>query len=654
MLPIVDFPPEVLSQIFGSKYSSYLVIKIWLCGSSQLNKKLSNGLTYLNLALHQFATCKFPRLVFEFQNLRHFAIRSLKNMLNDPSDWTVVMKSLPKTLDSFYLHCPDSQHCLSDFEANKENPPALNLASLLPCLQMLSITADSALPSDRFAYLPPTLTELTADIRLIYNSPDKSLCRPLSQLPRGILRMNGYFDWGISVWQREMPEAIELLRADLLNAPPDLQYFPTTSLPASVLAEDFRFPQSLTKLNMPRHARFGWTPSIALQVTSNSLQVLSIAVDTHLFANPHHNWASELPRSLTNLSIRSEAAIDFTSFSHCLPPNLAHLSILASSSSDVTSPIGDWSCIEASEVENGKHWPNSLTVMKLERCLNASFDIAKLPRTLLDLSMSISKYSIHVSESIIIDSQRLPPLLTELNLVCSRPSKIQLSNLQCLTMLTKCRLTGSIAHPEEDSALSVSTESSIGSALSMTPLYTSQHLTTLFVPSWHCDWFKLLPRGLDTFQAETLPGLAESPLLATHDVFKDLPTSLLYLIVRNGDEGIEATPKIPPQRLDHLSSLYSLAMEAAIVPSEMIRMLPASLLALQLQIEEWNESDHLHFPPRIELLMTSGWMNAPMSAILQSLPLVTLSGLGRFDPGSVSQEHRVAIQQRVAHVAKHQ
>ena len=189
----------------------------------------------------------------------------------------------------------------------------------------------------------------------------------------------------------------------------------------------------------------------------------------------------------------------------------------------------------------------------------------------------------------------------------------------------------------------------------MIPLYTSQHLTALRVPTWHCDWFKLLPRGLKSFAAETVLGLVESPLLATHDVFKDLPTSLYSLILRNGDDdyGTNA-PKIPPQRLDHLSSLCKFIFEAAIVPSAMIRMLPASLLALQLQIEDWNESDHLHFPPRIEFLITPNCKNAPMAEILQSLPLVTLNGLGGlYSHGSASFDEKEAIRQRIALLVKH-
>ena len=193
---IVDFPPEILSQIFGSEYASFLVIRVWLCGSTTLNKKLSTGLSYLRLSLHHFATCKYPRLVSEFHNLRHFAITSRSNLVSDPSDWTRTMKSLPSTLISISIDSPDCEHCLSDFEANGAHtatsaqselptstegvPPALDLATLFPCLQTLSITESILLSSHRFTKLPATLTELTAAIGLIYNSDDKSAAHSLN------------------------------------------------------------------------------------------------------------------------------------------------------------------------------------------------------------------------------------------------------------------------------------------------------------------------------------------------------------------------------------------------------------------------------------------------------------------------------------------
>ena len=463
--------------------------------------------------------------------------------------------------------------------------------------------------------------------------------------------MSGFLQWDFSdSFSTQIPGAIETLRADLLNVPPHLQSFSTTYLPAAVLTEDFRFPKSLTELTMPKDPAFNWTPSIALIVPSN-LHTLEISVDMSSFATAHTNWVSDLPKSIINLIVKFDRrAIDFTSFSHCLPPNLEQLTFINGCNRAFTSPLGDWSCIDMNEVENGKHWPKSLTVMKLGGSLNNHFDLAKLPRRLLDLSMTVSY---HVSESVLIDSKHLPPLLTELNLVCSRPSKLQLINLQCLTMLTKCRLNGNITHTEEDPLLSVSPAPSIGSALSMTSLYTSQHLTTLFVPSCHCDWFKLLPRGLEMFQVETLPGLAESPLLATHDVFKDLPTSLKALALGPTAKSAWKTDiKIPPQRLTHLTSLVLFDMTIATVTSGMIRLLPASLRRTQLLIDEWDQNDLLFLPPRLEHFPPEGFTNIPMTELLQFVPLAVLNALAVHRTQLNHNDHEV-IALRIDHELQH-
>ena len=227
-------------------------------------------------------------------------------------------------------------------------------------------------------------------------------------------------------------------------------------------------------------------------------------------------------------------------------------------------------------------------------------------------------------------------------------------------MLKECRLRGNIVqseYRENFSFPSVSPEPSTGSILSMASLYTSQHLTILCVPTWHCDWFAVLPRGLQDFVVNNILGLVESSSLATHDVFIELPTSLLSLSLRTTDnEDSKTSPKIPPQRLDHLSSLHTLVITAATVPSRMIRMLPASLSMLQLCIEEWNGRDHLYLPPRIELLMISKWKNAPIAEILQSLPLVALHGLGRLFylyPDPLPEAEQEPIRQRIAHEVKH-
>lgn len=50
---VSDLPPYVLDQILGACDSSYVFIKLWLCGDRKLNDKLSMGLTLLDLKCHR-------------------------------------------------------------------------------------------------------------------------------------------------------------------------------------------------------------------------------------------------------------------------------------------------------------------------------------------------------------------------------------------------------------------------------------------------------------------------------------------------------------------------------------------------------------------------------------------------------------------------
>ena len=675
MLPIVDFPPEVLSQIFGSDSTSYLVIKIWLCGSLKLNEKLSRGLSYLDVAVHRFATCKFPRLVFEFQNLRHFVIRSSNKLLSDPSHWTGIIKSLPKTLVSLTISSLDNDQCLTDFDAvdafSADTPvtspqgalPALNLASLLPCLQTLTFPfIGETIPAHRFSCLPYSLTELNASINISYVGSAKLPCRFLSQLPRGLLKVKGYLKWGmfdLSGRHTDAADVVEQFHDDVLNAPPDLEFLSIKGMiPAVLLSKDqVWLPKSLLNVAMPSDSAFNWSPSIALTLPSNLHTLVLGSVNLPSFVNTRINWVASLPRTLTNLEMEpSRFPLDFTTFSHCLPPNLTELSLSIGYSSDVTLPFGDWSRIETSNVENGKHWPKSLTSLKLIRFRIGPSDIAKLPRTLLKLGVIVSSISESAVEMNEIASKHFPPHLTDLTLDWSGAAKLPFNNLRYLTMLKECLLIGDIAHPEgaeDDASSNVSLDSPVLNTAHITPLYISQRLKSLKMPSWHCDWFKLLPRGLELFEAQSIPGLAESPLLATHDVFKDLPTSLLYVVIRSSEsEDQRSALKIPPQRFDHLSSLVALAFTIAIVPSAIIRLLPKSLRAFQLVIEEWDESDLLFFPPRLEIVVTDAFKDAPMAKIIHHLPLTALNGLGILE-SVVEPEDRELISKRVEYEVKH-
>ena len=52
MQTIADLPPFAIDQIIGHRDTSYVVIKLWLCGFRKLHSKLSEGLTFLELRGH--------------------------------------------------------------------------------------------------------------------------------------------------------------------------------------------------------------------------------------------------------------------------------------------------------------------------------------------------------------------------------------------------------------------------------------------------------------------------------------------------------------------------------------------------------------------------------------------------------------------------
>ena len=660
MQQIMDFPPEILSQIFGSEYTSYLVIRIWLCGSTTLNKKLSNGLSFLNLSLHQFATCKYPRLVSEFHNLRHFAIASPSNLVSGLSDWTEVMKSLPNTLISLSISSRDSWATLPDFEDFAESNPtadpamltsqqkdelrALNLASLFPRLQTLSITSSSQeMPSHWFTNLPTTLTELTAPIQLVYNHDDESLCNPLAQLPRGLITLNGPINWRLmDRWRRVPPNTMRMLRDDIINAPPHLQSLYIASLSLREPLSDFWLPKSLLTVMMPRNEAFAWTPEIARTMPHN-LHTLDInAINTSSYASTFTNWVADLPKTLTNVTIhnnnRPHLPLDFTPFSHCLPPHLTTLSLLGNRSNVSLGTFGDWSCIETSEVENGKHWPKSLTSLKLLHFSIKPSDIARLPKTLLKLDATTCLPFDDDTKLTEINPKHFAPCLTDLTLTCDGPTNLQVSQLHCLAMLKECILN------RNEALNAVFASDAPPGSPSITPL--SQLLTKLVIPSWNCNYFKDLPRGLRHFETTSLSGHVQSPLLVTNDLFRDLPTCLLYLILRGADS--PESFELPPQRLNHLSSLLTIVISGLLVSSSMMKMLPASLRGVHLEFSECIESDLLFCPPRVEIFM-SDFSKADMSQVVQNLPIAALTGLLAWGKESVED----LIRQRIEYEVKH-
>ena len=101
------FPGDIINQIVCNHDTSYVVIRLRLCGDTALNNKLSKCVTLIDLKRHPLSTCSVPRIVFELPSLRHLSLYSEDKLANQAQDWSVMMKSLPNTLESLSIYTAD-------------------------------------------------------------------------------------------------------------------------------------------------------------------------------------------------------------------------------------------------------------------------------------------------------------------------------------------------------------------------------------------------------------------------------------------------------------------------------------------------------------------------------------------------------------------
>lgn len=615
-----DFPPEILDGILGSNDVSYVVIKLWLCGSLKLNEKLSRGLTFLQLDAHELSSCKLPRLVFELRSLRYLDVFSRTHLIGNAPKWSEAMKSLPNTLTSLTIICPDAANCLTDYGAlspveeidlgdanwthpQPSSPPLLDFEPLFPRLQLLSIrvfaVGDPPIPSDWLSKLPSSLTHLNAPLTMIYNDPNsQSSSGPLSLLPRGLLKLEGSFKWKIQdKWRDDMPTALVALREDFANAPPSLQYISTDSLCIQSTMTDYWLPSSLREVNLSQSC-FQWSLQLSKSLPSSIDSLTLGKIDAQSFEGG--NWVSRLPMSLTSLILDPTGSIDLLSFIHCLPPKLASLTVESKAKKQIGA-LGDWSQLPT-RAESKSNWPSTLTALKLPNFMLLVLDLVRLPSTIKTLSVTVGTHG-GATEIEVIDPKYLPPGLTDLTMAWLRMARLALSDMKQLKYLRTCNfskrldyLKGSIDFPN---AWNDSVERLVLPCLTIkdSPTWAlPSRLTDLTTGNWNVDWFKHLPQSLKRFDTSKLEFMADSHLVAHKRFFEDVPKHITYLSL--GGPGQDEKYELPPQPLAHLTSLHSLLFTCSRVSSGMLRMLPASVRSVYFISSKWLDCDLPFAPPR--------------------------------------------------------
>lgn len=676
MQVISDLPPHVIDQIIGNPDSSFVVIRLWLCGDKIFNDKLSKGVTLIDLKSHPLSTSTVPRIISQLRSLRHIKLYSSSGLVKEVKEWPGIMRSLPNTLESLAIHSySDCGYCLLNWSEytrfNYINYPrgesdVIELETLFPCLHTLTLAStEHATPSygpSLFPALPTSLTRLEAAIELYYDSPSSSY---LSQLPPNIVHMTGPISWTRDDDLSE-DEFFETIRRDFANAPPSLETFkPGTSQPwakeedvSSSFAECW-LPKSILEVDYTDYSCPHWSPSLARTLPQN-LHTLSLGdINMDSFDDTHTNWIADLPRSLTKLfSYAPHSGIDFVRYAQYLPPKLADLTLVAESE-ESRGISGDWSTLPIGN-SAVSFWPSTLTSLTLTNFWIEPSEIANLPGMITSLVLSVST-TIEVEDGEPLPSfetSQFPPNLTYLRLEWTSNLNLVISAKK-LVHLKSCRLT--LKDEELYDEISVAQLSNLPSSLRFLHLHNlgieSPLQDDLVLPlpnlrrleARHIDYemFELLPRSLIYLDVIYLYNISESPLLAEGHLFKHLPPSLKYLLVKGKSEDLPKDFELAAQRFDHLPALLSLCLACTPnMSSKMLRAIPRSILVLKLSISELNEDDLPYLPPRLYHL----FIPKMTPALAKCMSLRSLASLNK----EVSDEIVSIAKNRVRQAAVHQ
>ena len=602
-----NLPASVLGSMLESESYSFLVIRLWKCGSAVLNAKLASCVTRLQLKAELF-TCRFPRLILEMRGLRYLRVKSPGELTRNYSDWSSIAKNLPGSLEELRLDSKDAHLAFMNFapqwQPNQRNyietryPLGLSrfidIGSILPRLHTLELRAsngpDSIQPFD-LPGLPSTLTSLTATISFVYGTTNASIYSTkagpqviggASLLPPSLTALNG--DIRLSFPQAP-PEGRATALLDWSRAPKlqTLAFHRSSVAPAEVVpktAIDLEFTLDTWDLKTSQAY-----PPLAKSIS------LPDTIDQASFERHGTDWLAEIPKQVEKLT--ASLYWNKTFLVASLPRLLKHLEL---------SDTFDWSMVKEQlkqAHEPSQFWPPQLASMTgLFSNFDLEEDLHALPQTLNHLFMRINTED--TEEKQIQVSGSFPPNLTYLSLRMPWSSPKALKIMSPLpSSLTAVELHRAQTEFVEQALPDSLKHLMLGIPMKEAPQHwrMPSQLTSLSISIMDGSAFKTLPRSLTRLNiTEKLTDL-DNRRLKGH-LFVDLPSGITDLSVRS------SISDLPSQRLATvLPRLESLELTiAAKIPSEFIRELPPTIRKFMAQLKDFTEETIPFIPPKLRII----------------------------------------------------
>ena len=385
---LISLSAEVIGHLLSSSSHSHLVIPLWKCGDTLLNKKIASHVTNVDLKDRNWSsTSRYPKLLSSLRCLRSLSIdRGSSPLMTPYNAFSEEIRKLPSTLTNLAISCFGAQKAFFNYDETGQHrlqttyalgdSNLFDMTTTFPSLLSLKISGgdhNTSLSAYDFSGLPASLTKLYVSYYDAIHPP------MLHCLPRSLQVL----EMGLTVLN---PNITDDYRRDLANLPPNLLQI--GSLKENILMTDPLelevLPKSLTKMKVDW--RFlPWSLSLSDHLPPAIRKLKILKVDLPTFSDINIHWAARLPSQLTALSISTELALT-AELAQLLPSTLTslHGSLTLDSTSFKMGPDDrdfDWrqqiDCL----------WPPRLSHLGLHLDFDSSEWENMLPRTLTSLKV---------------------------------------------------------------------------------------------------------------------------------------------------------------------------------------------------------------------------------------------------------------------------
>lgn len=578
-------PQSMLGILLSDHSCSPMFLRLWLTGDKNLQARLEGGITSIHLTNAARHPVCYPQLIARLRNLRSMSLESNYSLVKGDEDYTQLITSLPRSLETLRLITGDPYSPLTDFQgmfaAKGSQPPPtriLDLKELFPSLKTLHIQFDSEIlpslePVD-FVNLPSSLTVLNGYLQL---PPDPEV---LARLPRSLRRLEGSLNFNacpstetLVRWPFDLPnlEYVELLGPDVRE-----RFVPFETFERGKTIRR-RKMKPLTRAWAPPPALSGWPEfvnTVCIQMPFESFlmslprHITDLRIDSVL---PPNFDVAELPRSLVRLHILKGDLMlmfpgiddpdgeNFDLFKDAWPPTLTELLF----HSDTT-------------IDSFLRLPDTLLSLSLDHVehdfedvigsFSYSFYAAELPANLTRLALNFDLHSSYVIE---IEGEMPYSLLSfELTDRKKRGFKLDvngfaelpdtLTSLYCVTALHQEGIT----------------------------LDLPGHLQTITIPCWEPE-VTGLPPGLTSLHVERLKLRRKDLLLPLDILFSALPAGMRHVTILSGNR-CDSSER-PSTQLAFLETFKIAGLGP--IRSEVIKCFPPTLRRLEIELADLNPSN---------------------------------------------------------------